>query len=576
MSAAQRFLDEVTLIGLVPLNTLPTPALARLLKTAKEVQLAPGETLFERGDATPCTYYVLAGEVALNSPVYPEEVIQGGTEAARYPLAHHLPRQVSARARTKVWALALPLDILDVMHNMAQQQAAAPPQEHLETWKARWLKSPLLRRLPQDNIRAVFARMEEIKGRAGQVIIEQDGDADAYYVIKTGRCGVWRRPAPRAQAVKLAELGAGQGFGEEALITNGTRNASVTLLEDGRLLRLSKRDFIDLLARPMVRHVPFDEALKMAESGAVLVDVRSPEEFESDGLIGALSMPMPVLRLKANRLDPQQSYIVYSNTGQFSSAAAFLLAQQGMDAYVLKGGLNAAPPHRRKRSPSHGDSARTAPGRHGRGVQFCISPARGRDNAQIDPAAMEYNTVSDDVLWQTALGYRQDRRAESLLDGGERDDDIDLDELQLFTSIPTPPRHVPDTETRPNPFDTPAQARAPTPEAHPATARLAQAALRRARRRSRIPQVIALLGLLAIAALYVTNDDVRERLNGIPHWIQQQEALNDKLDRLLKFVETLPALKHAAPPAAPVLQPPPAPAGGNGVETVPPPGPAAP
>src|SRR3569832_694251 len=186
--------------------------------------------------------------------------------------------------------------------------------------------------------------------QAGQVILHQDEVADCYYVIKKGHCSVSRRPAPRARDVKLAELETGQGFGEEALITNATRNASVTMMEDGVLLRRGKEDFINSLAKPLLRHMPCDEL--MSHRNAVVVDVRTPEEFETDGLVGSLNMPMPVLRLKAHRLDPQRAYVVYSNTGHFSTAAAFILLQHGLDAYVLKGGLSGAPKHRIKHTRS--------------------------------------------------------------------------------------------------------------------------------------------------------------------------------------------------------------------------------
>src|SRR3569832_2487979 len=133
--------------------------------------------------------------------------------------------------------------------------------------------------------------MEEIAVQAWQVILHQDVVADCYYVIFFGCCCVSRRPAPRARDVKLAELETGQGFGEEALITNATRNASVTMMEDGVLLRLGKEDFINSLAKPLLRHMPFDEL--MSHRNAVVVDVRTPEEFAPAGLVGSLTLPMP-------------------------------------------------------------------------------------------------------------------------------------------------------------------------------------------------------------------------------------------------------------------------------------------
>ena len=47
--------------------------------------------------------------------------------------------------------------------------------------------------------------------------------------------------------LKLAELGGGESFGEEALISDAKRNATITMGRDGALGRLGKDDFEELL-----------------------------------------------------------------------------------------------------------------------------------------------------------------------------------------------------------------------------------------------------------------------------------------------------------------------------------------
>ena len=58
----------------------------------------------------------------------------------------------------------------------------------------------------------------------------------------------------------LAELKAGDAFGEEALIVEGVRNATVTMKSDGVLLRLNKEDFIELLREPLLRRLSWQQA----------------------------------------------------------------------------------------------------------------------------------------------------------------------------------------------------------------------------------------------------------------------------------------------------------------------------
>src|SRR3569833_3512913 len=238
----------------------------------QRVQIRGEDTgLFNKGDTGRYSVYLLEGEGALTSPLSPEERIRADTAAARYPLAHHFPRHVTARALTRTKLLIIDGDVAELI-----DAAAAQPAEQTD-WKTAWLKSPLFQRLPRPHLDDLLEHMEEIAVQAGQVILHQDEVADCYYVIKKGRCSVSRRPAPRARDVKLAELETGQGFGEEALITNATRNASVTMMEDVVLLRLGKEYFINSLAKPLLRHMPFDEL--MSHRIAVVVYLRTPEDF---------------------------------------------------------------------------------------------------------------------------------------------------------------------------------------------------------------------------------------------------------------------------------------------------------
>jgi len=139
----------------------------------------------------------------------------------------------------------------------------------------------------------------------------------------------------------LAQLSAGDGFGEEALFTGAARNASVTMLTDGVVMRLSKQDFDELLREATVRRLSFSEAQE--RKGAIWIDVRLEREHQGGAIAGSINIPLFMVRLKADALDPKKDYIVYCDTGQRSAAAAFLLTGRGLNVYVLDGGLAAAP-----------------------------------------------------------------------------------------------------------------------------------------------------------------------------------------------------------------------------------------
>jgi rhodanese-related sulfurtransferase len=111
------------------------------------------------------------------------------------------------------------------------------------------------------------------------------------------------------------------------------------MLSDGYLLRLAKDDFNALLKAPLLRTVNAEAARLKIAAGARWLDLRFPSEYQHDKLPGAVNLPLSELRNATTVLDKKGQYVLYCQTGRRSSAAAFLLAQRGYQAYVLEGGL---------------------------------------------------------------------------------------------------------------------------------------------------------------------------------------------------------------------------------------------
>jgi rhodanese-related sulfurtransferase len=151
---------------------------------------------------------------------------------------------------------------------------------------------------------------------------------------------VTRETPLNKEGIRLAELEVGDTFGEEALISQAKRNATVYMETDGSLMRLGKQDFHTLLNEPMLDWVDKEQAEKIVASGGQWLDVRLPSEFEAYHNEGAINVPLYFIRLKLKTLDPAVKYVVCCDTGRRSSAGAFILNERGFQTYVLKGGLH--------------------------------------------------------------------------------------------------------------------------------------------------------------------------------------------------------------------------------------------
>lgn len=343
---AKKRIDLKVLKNLKPLGQLGGDKLSEIAEKSVQDEYPAGRILFRQGERDKRTMYVLSGQIELSSSGKSRTtIIKGKSPEASNPLAPELPRTCTARTRTNATILFVDNDLLEIL--LADDQSGIHSYEVTEIsaesdggdWMLRFLQSRAFLNLPTENIQTLLMRMEEVAAKKGEAVIRQGESDDYYYIIKSGSCDVSRRPAPKANDVKLATLTHGEGFGEEALITQGKRNASVTMAEDGVVMRVHRDDFIPLLVEPLIHAVDEEHARQLLAAGSKLIDVRTHHEFSRDGLERAANIPLSMLRSKLGSLDPIHNYLLYCDDGTRSSAAAFLLSQQGLQCSILKGGL---------------------------------------------------------------------------------------------------------------------------------------------------------------------------------------------------------------------------------------------
>ncbi len=202
------------------------------------------------------------------------------------------------------------------------------------------MRSGAFAQLPAAHIDALLKRFERVNAARGDVVIREGDEGDYYYVVESGRFQVERLVG--GAKVVLAELKGGDAFGEEALVSEAKRNATVVALGDALLLRLDKEHFNELLREPLLKRIGFEGAAALVRAGALWLDVRYPSEYQYDKLPGAINVPLAEVRNMFAVLDRSKEYIAYCQSGRRSAAAAFLFAQRGFRVWVLEGGLKVA------------------------------------------------------------------------------------------------------------------------------------------------------------------------------------------------------------------------------------------
>jgi len=93
-------------------------------------------------------------------------------------------------------------------------------------------------------VRALLAALDSVQVAAGAPIVAPGGANDSLYLISSGRVRVTLET--ERVTVTLGEFGAGQWFGEMAMIDPAPANATVRAVKDCTLLVLNHRRFLEL------------------------------------------------------------------------------------------------------------------------------------------------------------------------------------------------------------------------------------------------------------------------------------------------------------------------------------------
>jgi CRP-like cAMP-binding protein len=342
-----------TLKRLEPVSSMSEGRLAELAELCYIETVARGQDPFRARGIAGQSVYVVSGELSIVGLDGERKAVIGGIGDACVPLGKRGGQIRSAMASTDVELVRIDDDLLDIMVTWDQLAAADSDKSSagdpldgaaLANWSilsgmfsVSNLKYGAFAQLPAAHIEELLNRFKRINVKSGEVVIREGAEGDFYYVVESGKCRVERLIG--GVVMVLAELKSGDAFGEEALVSDAKRNATVTMKSDGILLRLDKKDFIELLREPLLQRVSMEDARQKIANGAQWVDVRYPSEYQYDKLPGAMNIPLSEIRHAFGVLDSAREYIVYCQSERRSSAATFLLAQRGYKVFLLSGGL---------------------------------------------------------------------------------------------------------------------------------------------------------------------------------------------------------------------------------------------
>lgn len=323
-------------------SKVPRIRVEEALRLMRTYQLGAGDKIDLVGDGnTADTLYLVDGQISL-------QINRSMMLQVRYD---NKPCEIFLPARSKARITALKdstlcrvdenkLDYLLCWDNIAQAGTDVGVGIDVAS-RIRQLRNPLVfQRLPMENIIELFQRMESVDVSKSEVVIEQGERGDYFYIIESGEAEVLQRGADGINR-QLAVLTTGHSFGEDALVSNEPRNATIRMRTDGVLLRLDRDNFEPLIQQPMIDSVSPAVGKVLLETGDRQgLDVRDGIDVGDYRLPGVIKhVPWTELRKRIRELDRKKKYLVYCSNGSRGAIATLLLSQQGFDAINLQGGL---------------------------------------------------------------------------------------------------------------------------------------------------------------------------------------------------------------------------------------------
>ena len=337
----RRIMDDSQLKILKGLSPFSALSDANFIKIAArgEIKSQPaGALLFKRFSNDADSHWLLTGQLNLVNDAFENRAFTESDSQTYGAVDDFQPHTVSAVCETPCAVFTLSKTVQSEIETLLE--AAASTAENslsIGNWMERLLSTPLFEFIPPTNIQELFKRFKTRQVTSGEIIIKQGEPGDYFYMIKTGSVSV--HVEMNGKVNQVAKLTAGQSFGQDALVSDLPRNATIMATAPCELGMLTEADFEDLLLSPVIEVITpaeIEEAARVQGTQVQILNLYQPDDLQPEAAAEELAIPFMALRNHIHEFSKEIVYVVRGPASpKINLLGAYLLNEAGHTAYVL-------------------------------------------------------------------------------------------------------------------------------------------------------------------------------------------------------------------------------------------------
>lgn len=331
-----------------PLNQISQKYHSQLASQLRMIKVRQGDTIIAKSRNTKLLHFLVVGKVDIRESFENRYTIDDKDSSGQQPLEASLAERGSAKAASDCLILVANTDQVDQYLTWSQDynifyldegDLSVTDQDLIddsfqEDWDNVFIRSKLAANLSNRVIHEVLSQLEDVEVKSNEVIVKANSIGDYFYVLKEGVAEVQTESKGPFKGACF-KLNPGNYFGDEALVADTKRNATVTMKSHGVLGRLPIDAFNLLIKQHLVSPLTADMHWATNDDDVAVLDVRFPIEFNLGHEDGSINLPINRLRKELGAFKQSLRYIVTPANDSRAELATYLMRQAGFEAYHL-------------------------------------------------------------------------------------------------------------------------------------------------------------------------------------------------------------------------------------------------